>query len=521
MQSILDGKASVDWSKETGQGRGNTVLCAASKNGHLETVMLLATRGASINLVGEHGDAPLYAASSNGHENIVKALIKAKAVVNQAQKDGDTALFAASAGGHLRVVDLLAENGADATITNKRGRSALHSAAEAGYSAIAKVLLARCGAHLDQTDSDEATPVFIASQKGRSATVKVLLELKASVNLADKSGNTPLCAATRGGSEAVATILLNHGAKVSATNISGDTALILAARFDKLAIGKLLLAHGANADFRENVDRKSAGDWARERNGVFAEYLDEMEGLKNLAAPRDEKFEEEKLIQYAAKGDSKGLDSLLQTRAQIDWQNEEGQTPLLAAVQEGHADTIDLLIRRKADIDKSDFGGDTPLAIATSLNNVEAVRLLLERGADVTRRTQWDETIVELAESKIAEYEEGVQDAATESVEQNLQVQVSTARSIYQLLISAEESARDVRDQLEALQGARGIKVPWMRYRVMLVGKDRVGKTSLIGALQGKPFDPNKESTHVSPAKLFLLFGSLSLTYFFHFPSGR
>ena len=48
------------------------------------------------------------------------------------------------------------------------------------------------------------------------------------------------------------------------------------------------------------------------------------------------------------------------------------------------------------------------------------------------------------------------------------------------------------------LSNMDGATAPWMRYRLMVVGKDRVGKTSLLKSLRRERFNKREQSTQVA-----------------------
>ena len=50
----------------------------------------------------------------------------------------------------------------------------------------------------------------------------------------------------------------------------------------------------------------------------------------------------------------------------------------------------------------------------------------------------------------------------------------------------------------DVLSKMDGATAPWMRYRLMVVGKDRVGKTSLLKSLRRERFDKDEKSTQVA-----------------------
>ena len=50
----------------------------------------------------------------------------------------------------------------------------------------------------------------------------------------------------------------------------------------------------------------------------------------------------------------------------------------------------------------------------------------------------------------------------------------------------------------EVLSNMDGATAPWMRYRLMVVGKDRVGKTSLLRSLRRESWREDEKSTQVA-----------------------
>ena len=64
-----------------------------------------------------------------------------------------------------------------------------------------------------------------------------------------------------------------------------------------------------------------------------------------------------------------------------------------------------------------------------------------------------------------------------------------------ELVIPAEILARGAQAELAYWRALRNGKVRVYRGRIMLVGQDRAGKTSLKKSLLGMPFDPKQQST--------------------------
>ncbi|VEL38883.1 unnamed protein product [Protopolystoma xenopodis] len=102
--------------------------------------------------------------------------------------------------------------------------------------------------HVDQADSHQKTPLYVACYHGRFDIVDLLLSARANVNAADKNGKTPLYIAVLHGHLALAGKLLCAGASVNRADHEGLGPLHMAVKFPKLDIPmvKLLLSHGCD-----------------------------------------------------------------------------------------------------------------------------------------------------------------------------------------------------------------------------------------------------------------------------------
>ena len=80
-----------------------------------------------------------------------------------------------------------------------------------------------------------------------------------------------------------------------------------------------------------------------------------------------------------------GALALLEKGAAVDAKNEDGDTPLTLACQEGHVEVAQLLLERGADHSPRDGGGWTPLHLAAEHNRIAALRMLLDAGVPAPR----------------------------------------------------------------------------------------------------------------------------------------
>ena len=81
------------------------------------------------------------------------------------------------------------------------------------------------------------------------------------------------------------------------------------------------------------------------------------------------------------KGQVEAARALLQLRAQVDFRNKEGITPLHRAVHGGHTALVRLLLDAGASVQSASKEGTTALHFAALNGYTEAAQLLLDRGA--------------------------------------------------------------------------------------------------------------------------------------------
>ncbi|XP_064617275.1 ankyrin repeat domain-containing protein 7-like [Liolophura sinensis] len=86
---------------------------------------------------------------------------------------------------------------------------------------------------------------------------------------------------------------------------------------------------------------------------------------------------------YLSGGSPDLLCLLVEKSADVNVQDERGQTALLQAVSRDDMDLLRLLIEKKADINVQDQNEDTPLHVAASRGNVAVVHILVEQDANV------------------------------------------------------------------------------------------------------------------------------------------
>ena len=247
----------------------SAVLVPACKEGNIEMVQLLLSRGANPNDVDHqygYGRAALCAAADGGHIHIVEVLLAGNSHSQSVSHDRVCkALIAAAGAGHTDIVKLLFTRNSDGEkFSSDILCQALRAAAVGGHVEIARTLtdlgldvaalnvalydshrnigmvelLLGCGASVDNS-----AVLVSACEEGDTEMVRFLLARGADLNVIDRRGNTALGAATAAGHVLIVKLLLaggGHGAPIPRDSI--DKAFSIAACCGHVDIVEFLLA---------------------------------------------------------------------------------------------------------------------------------------------------------------------------------------------------------------------------------------------------------------------------------------
>ena len=92
------------------------------------------------------------------------------------------------------------------------------------------------------------------------------------------------------------------------------------------------------------------------------------------------------LIKSAKLGNTNDINRLLDSGANVDATDINGQTALIAAVINRHLEAIETLIKNHADLNKQDNNGMTALMAAAFNGHSEAIETLIENRADTSKQ---------------------------------------------------------------------------------------------------------------------------------------
>lgn len=144
----------------------------------------------------------------------------------------------------------------------------------------------------------------------------------------------------------------------------------------------LMVPAPAQAQFSDNYNFLKA---VKDKDGQKVTDLIQKPG-STVINSRDVSSGENALHLVVARRDASWLSFLLSKGANPNLTDNDGNTPLMDAVQNRFEEGVRTLLAYKAQVDKANDNGETPLIRAVQLRDVGLVRLLVAQGASADKR---------------------------------------------------------------------------------------------------------------------------------------
>lgn len=336
---------------------GSSPIIEAARAGHLEIVRMLVEHDppADVNLPDGEGRTALLCAAENGQIRVVNYLAElGSTYLESRDARGRTALVAAAINGHLNVVLTLAP-----------GRfwmpelvdSALCAAAEAGQVDVVGLLLpiahpfAQYPSLLDANNPETFTALEHAVRQGHADVVRVCLQFSATISHGSLLGAVAHSACL---AELLESGFLGPG-RIDLRDRRGRTALALAIEQGYYESARLLLKHEANPLTFDMYGRTPLHHAAVVSRAPTPGHKPLLKGeLVEL------------LLEYMDDG------------APIHVQDDNGVTPLLAAVKAGAVYSVRALLRRDGAGALRPHAGHSAFWTAIESGNIDIVLLMIE-----------------------------------------------------------------------------------------------------------------------------------------------
>jgi len=398
-------------------------LIDAAKRGRLKMVKyLLDDHAADVNATDTHGRTALAYASGKGNMDMVRFLVEHGANINVIDALGKTALSLASDQYHRNVTDFLVAHGVNPGIPD------LIYVIKNNIHMEEKLIKA----YANIVDNEGETLLMHASVKGSVDLVEDLIDIgKADVNAVDQYQRTALIHAAFHGRLKIVKYLIEHGADLNLEDDDGRTALAKALVFKNLETARCLIEHGAQqtpdreghtplhmAALRGHLpsvklllDSGADVNFANHQGDtplMVASYPKVVEFLLDHGA--DAKMKNQlgmtALAFAARRGQAESVVLLLQKVEEIPL------NLLRLMAEQGHCSIANRLIERGLGVDSADEDRKTALMFAAEGGHLKMVKLLVKSGANVNATTRYSDTVfdfaIESGNVEVAKYLDGL-----------------------------------------------------------------------------------------------------------------
>ncbi|XP_045602948.1 E3 ubiquitin-protein ligase MIB2 isoform X3 [Procambarus clarkii] len=272
-----------------------------------------------------------------------------------------------AAQGHTQAVSHLLAKHPDKVDGRSTGKTCLQVACHQGHMDIVRLLLDH-KASLDIADDDGDLALHYAAFGNQPEIMELLLRKNASINVVNKGRCSALHVAVNKQHAACVKVLLKYNCDVNVQDSYGDTALHDAIGKDSIEILELL----GNSPHLDLALRNKRGfnvlhHAALKGNNFAAEKL-VLRSRQFVDVRKEDGFA---ALHLAALNGHRQVAETLITLGQagVDITNNKKQTPLLLAVSQGHCGVVELLVDNNADIRACDEDGDTALHLALLKNS--------------------------------------------------------------------------------------------------------------------------------------------------------
>ena len=193
-------------------------LHAAAQRGDLLELNRLIAQGASLSSRDGHGRSAVHVASYAAQHDVIRTLARAGADLQLLEHDRYDGVTIAAVANDEATLRLLLSLGASARlITSRYDGTALIAAAHLGHAGVVRQLVA-AGAPLDHVNNLHWTALIESIVLGdggprHQATLRILIEAGASLQLGDRRGLTPLALAKERGFQEMVRMLERAGAR--------------------------------------------------------------------------------------------------------------------------------------------------------------------------------------------------------------------------------------------------------------------------------------------------------------------
>ena len=345
--------------------KGSTLLHAATETNQMAVLQYLLDRGIDMNAVDNEGNTALHVAVQNGCIDAVHLLLNGGASDGVCNSAHDPPLHIAVRSANVALVLAFLEHPVNILVRGIRNCTLLHIIAEldnvelfkavCDSSHFEKLLRDSKGFFVRVVDNDNMTPVHVAARKGSYQVLELMISKELDLSFLkdfvfhalDKENSTPVQHAVESGNIMVVEVLLRHGASLTLAKGSTLLPLHLACHQDRFDMVQLMVEqHGPET--LQIRDEQGMTALHHSCTGVCGEGL----------------------VSY-----------LFEQGAELDAQDNNGNTALHTAIISGNVSAAEELLKRGSNPSIQDSNGRNSLHHVVLHNRQEILSFLLEHNS--------------------------------------------------------------------------------------------------------------------------------------------
>lgn len=258
---------------------------------------------------------------------------------------------------------------------------------------VVQTFLKRGGIDVNKRDTSGNTPLIYACLKSARDIVRLLLDNGAEADLGNQKNRMPMHFAAEVGNIQIISMLVDAGADVNCTDNDGVTPLMLLAQNGKTDAALKLLKNPDIDISIKNNSGQMAIDYATSAGlRELVEVLSQEEGdhadtYGNTTLHHACWNEQSEVVKVLLEKDLSSVNKL----------NDDGDSPLILAVQKSNLMIVELLLAAGAKPDCANTDGVLPLHIAADKGDLFVGRALLDAGAGLNQKASDGQTPLILA----------------------------------------------------------------------------------------------------------------------------
>ncbi|EAY01306.1 ankyrin repeat protein, putative [Trichomonas vaginalis G3] len=229
---------------------------------------------------------------------------------------------------------------------------------------------------LDGRCTRKPTLLIIAASFSQTQILEYLLSKGANPNIADKRNRYPLHFAAMKGDIDIVRALIGAKADVNKQDWDDYSPLHYCAQNGFISGAKALLDEGAQINIQTRLKESPLIIAIQNGQTEMVDFLIQSHADVSLPALHN---------QYPLFFVSDGVTAelLIKAGANVNSTDENNQTPLHHAAQDGYLDVVEILLKSGAKVNATDNQKQTPLHIAAGNGQVDVCKALLDAGAEV------------------------------------------------------------------------------------------------------------------------------------------